>query len=259
MMKNWMCDRARGTVLIIHGAGEHHGRYEWVIQYLNQLRFHVVSGDLPGHGRTRGKRGHIDTFDQYINTVYEWYKEAASYELPVFLFGHSMGGLVAIRTLMEKYMPIKGIILSSPCLGLYEYPSKAADVAAKMFHRIAPTFKAKSGIRASRVTRSPEARAAYEKDEFNVSVVTARWYQETLKAIKRSFFEADRFPNVPLLVMQAGEDYIVDKYAAHRWFNRIETADRSMKEWKGLYHELLNEPEREEVFQFMMNFINQRL
>ncbi|WP_370514447.1 lysophospholipase [Alteribacillus sp. YIM 98480] len=259
MMKNWMCERARGTIMIIHGAGEHHGRYDWVIQYLNKQRFHVISGDLPGHGRTRGKRGHIDHFDQYIDAVYGWYKEAASYELPVFLFGHSLGGLIVIRTLMEKYMPVKGVILSSPCLGLYEYPNKFADVATKMFHRITPTLTAKSGLRAARITRDPDVRAAYEKDELITSVVTARWYQETIKAMKVSMLEAERFPNVPLLLMQAGEDYIVDKHASHRWFNRLEISDRAMKEWKGLYHELLNEPEREEIFRFMMNFIHQRL
>nr|WP_240374976.1 alpha/beta hydrolase [Bacillus piscicola] len=258
-MKYWLSERARGTVLIIHGAGEHHGRYQWLIEQLKNQRFHVVSGDLPGHGTTRGKRGHIDRFEQYIETVYNWYKQAASYELPVFLLGHSMGGLICIRSLMEKYMPVKGIILSSPCIGLYEYPNKITEVGTKMLHRLTPTLTAKTGITAERITRDPEVRALYQQDELNINTVTARWYQEMIRAMKTCLHEAERFPDVPLLVMQAGQDYVVDKHAAHRWFNRLQTTDRSLKEWKGLYHELLNEPEREVVFRFMMTFIHQRL
>ncbi|MFB5663822.1 alpha/beta hydrolase [Alteribacillus sp. HJP-4] len=258
-MKNWMSDRARGTMVIVHGAAEHHGRYEWIIKQMVKQRFHVVAGDLPGHGRTRGKRGHIDSFDQYIDMVYAWYKEAASYELPVYLFGHSMGGLITVRSLMEKHMPVRGVVLSSPCFGLYEYPGRTAEFTTKIMHRLSPGFSGKTGIKAEKITRSPEARLAYQEDELNLSTVTARWYQEMLKAMKISLHEADRFPNVPLLVLQAGRDLIVDQYAAHRWFNRLETSDRSMKEWKGLYHELFNEPEREMVFRFMMNFINQRI
>ncbi|WP_246031557.1 alpha/beta hydrolase [Salibacterium salarium] len=259
MMKNWISERARGTVIIVHGAGEHHGRYEWIIDRLNHQGFHVVSGDLPGHGRTRGKRGHIDRFDQYIDTIYAWYKEAASYEVPVFLYGHSMGGLIAIRALMEKYMPVQGVILSSPCLGLYEYPSRMQEMATRMMHRLTPTLSSQSGLKAEYITRDPEVREAYQQDELNITTVTARWYQEMLKAMKTSMLHTERYPNVPTLVMQAGEDYVVDKHVTHRWFNRLEIADRALKEWDGLYHELLSEPEKEEVFRFMMNFIHQRL
>ncbi|WP_051302229.1 alpha/beta hydrolase [Salibacterium aidingense] len=258
MIKTWTSETPLAALVIIHGAGEHHGRYEWLIERLNNQGFHVISGDLPGHGRTRGKRGHIDSFDQYIDTVYAWYKEAAAFDVPVFIFGHSMGGLITIRALMEKYMPVQGVILSSPCLGLYEYPSKAAELAGKMMHRLAPSLRAKTGLRAEAVTRDEEARSLYEQDELIVSKVTVRWYQEMAKAMKISHLQSDRYPDIPTLVMQAGEDYVVDSFSTHRWFNRLEISDRALKEWKGLYHELLNEPEREEVFQFMMHFISQR-
>lgn len=258
-MKTWLVERPRATVVIVHGNGEHHGRYEWMIEQLNRQRFNVVSGDLPGHGRTRGKRGHVDSFDQYIEAVFSWYTEAAGYELPVFLFGHSMGGLITIRTLMEKRMRIRGVVLSSPCLSLYQQPGRMKDLSTKMLHRLKPTFSSKSGIQAADVTRNEEARASYETDEWNTSTVTVRWYQELIKAMKQSHVDALEFPDVSLLVMQAGVDLIVDKHATHHWFNKLEITDRSLREWKGLYHELLNEPEREEIFRFMMYFIHMRL
>lgn len=258
-MKKWNSEHAIGVVIIIHGAGEHHGRYRWVIDKFNKERLHVVAGDLPGQGQTRGKRGHIDSFDQYIDTIYNWYKEAAEYDLPVFLYGHSMGGLIAIRSMMEKHMPMKGVILSSPCLGLYEYPGKMKEWATKLLHRVTPTWGGESGIRTEYVTRSPEIREAYRNDELRVTKVSYRWYQELIKAMRISLMEAERFPDVPLFTMVSGDDYVVDKYAAHRWFNQLTTSDRSLKEWKGLYHELLNEPERDLVFRYVMRFIHTRL
>ncbi|MGY4689155.1 alpha/beta hydrolase [Salibacterium sp. K-3] len=259
MLKTWLTDNARGTIIIIHGAGEHHGRYRGWISRLNSSGFHVISGDLPGHGKTRGKRGHIDRFDQYIETLYSWYKEAASLHLPVFLLGHSMGGLITVRTLMEKYVPVQGVILTSPCLGLYDYPNKAADITAKMMHRVVPSWRSDSGVTAERLTRDSDTRAAYRQDDLIVSTVTLRWYKELTKAVKQSQLYTDRYPDVSTLVMQAGQDYVVDASAVRRWFSQLGISDCAYREWKGLYHELLQEPEREEVFRFMMHFVEQRL
>lgn len=246
-------------MVLIHGAGEHHVRYQAWINRLNSLGFHVVAGDLPGHGKTRGKRGHIDRFDQYIDAVYSWYKEAAALDAPVFLFGHSLGGLIAVRTLMEKHLPVRGVVLSSPCLGLADFPNRGKELTAKMMHRMAPSIRAESGITAERLTRDEETRAAFRQDDLIVSTVTLRWYRELTKAVKQAHLYPDYYPDVPTLVMQAGEDYIVDGSAVRRWFSQLRLSDCAYREWKGLYHELLHEPEREDVFRFMMHFVGQRL
>src|SRR4051812_32012453 len=88
-------------------------------------RFHIILGDLPGEGMTnRTPRGHIDYFDKYIIEVKDWVQAAYQYDLPVFLLGHSMGGLISIRLLQEEQLNVAGVILSSPCLGLVQAPSK---------------------------------------------------------------------------------------------------------------------------------------
>ncbi|GAK00480.1 LOW QUALITY PROTEIN: lysophospholipase [Geomicrobium sp. JCM 19038] len=258
-MRIWEAEQAIGVFVIVHGAGEHYGRYTWLIERLNREHFHVIAGDLPGFGRTRGKRGHIDHFEQYIDAVHHWYKEAVTYELPVFLFGHSMGGLSVIRTMMEKQLPVRGVVLSSPCLALYDPPNKALTAVAKGIHRIVPTFSVKSGIKTDHATRNEDVRSDFHKDELFVHTVSVRWYQEMQKAMKTSLDHAYEFPNVSLLLLQAGEDYLVEKTASHEWFNRLRIEDRSMREWRGLYHELFNEPEREDVFRFMLYFMWQRL
>ncbi|MBB6448065.1 lysophospholipase [Geomicrobium halophilum] len=258
-MRIWKCEDPIGVFVLVHGAGEHYGRYQWLIERLNREHFHVIAGDLPGYGRTRGKRGHIDHFNQYIDVASHWYKEAASFELPVFLFGHSLGGLIVIRTMMEKQLPVHGVVLSSPCLYLYDPPKKGITVFARGLHRLLPTFSMKSGIRGELMTRNPEMRTEFLKDELFVHHVTVRWYQELTKAMKSSLDHAYQFPNVPLLALQAGEDYLIDKGATHEWFNRLRIEDRAIREWRGLYHELFNEPERAEIFRFMLYFIWQRL
>ncbi|QQK77423.1 alpha/beta hydrolase [Salicibibacter cibarius] len=258
-MRIWKCENPIGVIVIVHGAGEHYGRYQWLIERLNKEHFHVVAGDLPGFGRTRGKRGHIDHFNQYIDSIHHWYKEAAVYNLPVFLFGHSLGGLGVIRTMMEKQLPVRGVILSSPCLHLYDPPKKGSTLLARGLHKVIPTFSMKTGIRVEQVTRDEETKRELLKDELYVHHVTVRWYQELAKAMKTSLEHAYQFPNVPLLTLQSGEDYLVDKRVTHEWFNRLRLEDRALREWRGLYHEIFSEPEREEVFRFMLYFIWQRL
>ncbi|OLO27638.1 phospholipase [Alkalihalophilus pseudofirmus] len=259
-MWKWECSQQpKGVIVIIHGAGEHHGRYGWLRKQWQQAGFHIVMGDLPGQGKTRGKRGHIDSFNQYIETVYEWYKEAALCGLPVYLIGHSMGGLISIRTLMEKRMEIHGVILSSPLLKLAEEPPKYKTMASKALHRLLPSVTAPSGLKTHLVTRNEEIREAYLIDELRVTKVSLRWYQEILKAMTLAKRNVSDFPNVPLLLLQAGDDRIVNSEAAKFWFDQLQTSEKWFKEWDGLFHELFNEPERDDVFRYAKTFVELHL
>lgn len=256
-MWKWEAEEPRGVIVSVHGAGEHHARYQWLANKWNEHGFDVVMGDLPGQGKTRGRRGHIQSFNQYIETVEEWIEEAKVKQLPILLFGHSMGGLVVIRTLMERpQLLVNGVILSSPCLGLSRPLPKTKELAAKVFHRIVPTFSANSGIRSEDATQNEEVRAAYLRDELRVQRVSIRWYQEIVKAMRLAHRYPENFPNVPLLVVQAGEDRIVNKYDVRDWFDQLPLTEKYYKEWDGLYHEVFNEPEREEVFRQAIGFVN---
>lgn len=257
ILEKRLVERPRGVVVLVHGSGEHYRRYEWLIHVLKRQHLHVITGDLPGHGETEGRRGHIDSFREYTDTVYEWYREAASFKLPIFMLGHSMGGLIVIRAVSERYMPVKGIILSSPALGLYEYPNRIRELSGRLAHRLMPGKALRTGIQAQYLTRNPDIRAEYQKDELVNDTVTVRWYQEMIRAMRVSLAQPESFPDTPLLVMQAGEDYIVDKEATVRWFNRLHTSERTIKIWNNLYHEILNEPEQERVVRYIIHFMNQ--
>lgn len=257
-MWKWEISEPRGVVVMIHGAGEHHGRYYWLAEKWNEHGFDVVMGDLPGQGKTRGRRGHIQSFQQYLDSVDEWLNEARTKQVPILLFGHSMGGLVAIRSVMERdNSQIHGLILSSPCLELSHPLPKAKKAASKVLQHVAPTFSVNSGIRSDRATRNQDVVEAYLNDPLKVSKVSARWYQELEKTMRLTRRYPEKFPNIPLLLLQSGEDFLVDKTASQEWFNHLILTHKSYKEWEGLYHELFNEPERDEVFRHTIGFVNQ--
>lgn len=259
-MWKWEAENAKGTVVIVHGAAEHHGRYRWLMEMFRLSGFHVVMGDLPGQGTTtRRKRGHIQSFDEYINEVADWVAAAKEYQLPTFLLGHSMGGLVVIRTLQEKRLPVDGVILSSPCLGLVTYPSKGLDLLSKVLNYVAPSMLFDSGLSVEVATRNEEVREMDKNDSLYVTKVSVRWYRELVKAMQLAYRNISKFPDIPLLLMQGGDDKIVDKVVVKEWFDQLPISEKVYKEWNKLYHEIFNEPERDHVFLYAKTFLDTQL
>ncbi|RFU68704.1 alpha/beta hydrolase [Peribacillus saganii] len=251
---------ARAVIVIIHGAMEHHGRYKWLSQMWCSAGYHVIAGDLPGQGMTtRSGRGHIDSFDQYIDEVKLWIEEAFTYDLPVFLLGHSMGGLIAIRTLQEEQINLAGVILSSPCLGLVTAPSKPLEAVSSVINIVFPKLRMESGLTIDMATRNAEVKEVDVNDTLYITKVSVRWYKELTASIKEAFERIPDFQDIPILLMQAGEDLIVDKKMVREWFNYTLCSEKQYKEWPGLYHEIFNEPERDDVFQYALSFVETRL
>lgn len=260
-MWKWEARDPRGVLVLVHGSGEHHGRYGWLIEKWRSNGFHVVMGDLPGHGANPIRRGHIDSFNEYIEAVYGWVKKAGTFDLPVFLFGHSLGGLIVARTLMEKKLSVSGVVLSSPCFGLFQPPPPPLRAFARAADIIAPKWR----IRIKKpggnplATRNKDRLNEDAKDPLIVAKISIRWYNELEKAIRSAKENMAKFPDIPLLIMQAGVDRIVDKDQVLRWFNGLSVKDRTYKEWSGLFHEIFNEPEREEVFSYAREFVDVHL
>ncbi|WP_064092713.1 alpha/beta hydrolase [Rossellomorea aquimaris] len=260
-MWKWETDQeAKAVIVIIHGAMEHHGRYGWLIEMWRASGFHVIMGDLPGQGMTsRSHRGHIDSFDEYIIEVKDWIQAAYAFDLPVFVIGHSMGGLVAVRFLQESHVNLAGVILSSPCLGLVKSPAKPVQLLSYGLNKFAPMVKFSSGLTIDMATRNADVREIDSNDSLYITKVSVRWYRELVHAIKLAFMNLTKMPDVPLLVLQAGEDKIVDKKAVKKWFNELSLSEMHYKEWPKCYHEIYNEPEREEIFEYSKTFIESRL
>jgi len=239
---------------------EHHGRYGWLIEMWRLAGFHVIMADLPGQGMTtRSRRGHIDSFDEYLIEVKDWIQAAYSYELPVFLLGHSMGGLISIRLLQEERLNLAGVILSSPCLGLVQSPSKFLDILSHLINVVYPSLRMNSGLTVQMATRNEDVREADSNDTLYVTKVSIRWYRELVTAIKEAFDGLEKTQDIPMLVMQGGDDKIVNKRTVKEWFNHVPLSEKRFKEWPKCYHEIFNEPEREEVFEYAKDFVHSQL
>lgn len=247
----------KGVFVIVHGAGEYHVRYKWTAKKLNELSYHVVIGDLPGQGLTEGPRGHVDSFSDYIQVVKKWITRAKTYQLPVILLAHSMGGLITIHLLMEqnkRYYP-EVVVLSSPCLGLVNEPSTSKEILSYVLNVTMPQLRFPSNVPRGAGTRDEWMRERDLQDGKMIRKVSVRWYRELKKAMKTALHETERFPDIPLFVMQAGNDLIVDKTSVKKWFNLLDITNKYYKEFEGLYHEVLNEPEKNEVLAHMLAFV----
>lgn len=250
----WLAPDQRGTVVLVHGTGEHYGRYEHVAAYLNDRGWSVFTGDLPGWGRSPGRRGHIDDFKRYVEAVDVWMRDAqdaAEEEQPLYIMGHSLGGLVATRFVQSCDRPgeITGLILTSPCLELkLSVPAWKAQLA-QWLDRVWPTLAMPNGISPDQVSRDPAVQAAYRSDPLNYAKVSVRWYQELQRAMRLAWKERERI-EVPVLVMQAGDDTLVNADAVERFAAGI-PSNAEFQRWEGLRHEVLNEPEKEQVLERM--------
>ncbi|KOO46770.1 alpha/beta hydrolase [Priestia koreensis] len=255
-MWKWEAEYPRGVVVIVHGAAEHHGRYRWLIEMWRSIGMNVVMGDLPGQGLTTRRRGHIHSFEEYVKEIERWVEEAQGYDLPIFLLGHSMGALAVIRTLQERSLPIWGAMLSSPCLGLKEQPPSYMDVLSKGLNKLRPGMLFDSNLRIEDATRNPDIRETDMNDSLYVTKVSVRWYRELVEAMNQAFKNIEKLPDVPLLVMQGGDDKIVEKLIVKQWFDELDLSEKIYKEWPQLYHEIFNEPERDQVFLYAKSFVD---
>jgi lysophospholipase len=260
-MWKWEAEgEAKAVVVIVHGAMEHHRRYGWLIEMWRLSGFHVIMGDLPGQGMTtRARRGHIDSFDEYIFEVKDWIQAAYQFDLPVFLIGHSLGGLISIRLLQQEKLNLAGVVLSSPCLGLIHQPSKLVHLLSYGLNVIMPSLRFNSGLTIEMATRNEEVRDADKNDTLYITKVSVRWYRELNLAMKMAFEEIGKIEDIPFLVMQGGDDKVVNKQTVNKWFNIVPLSEKRFKEWPVCYHEIFNEPEREAVFEYAKDFCNSQL
>ncbi|MFD2371011.1 alpha/beta hydrolase [Brevibacillus sp. GCM10020057] len=252
MSYQWPAPEPKGAVVLVHGTGEHYGRYEHVAAFLNERGWSVFTGDLPGWGRSPGRRGHIDSFDQYIEAVHGWMAEARAAcgaAQPLYLLGHSLGGLIAVRYVQSAGSAgLTGLILTSPCLALkLEVPRWKARLA-RLLDSAWPTLAMPNGITADMVSRDEAVQAAYRTDPLNYGKVSVRWFQELQRAMEAAWQERAAIP-LPVLIQQAGDDSLIQADAVERFAASLPMAE--FHRWHGLRHEVLNEPEKEQVMQQM--------
>lgn len=248
---------ARGEVILVHGFGEHSGRYALLTEFLKAQGYAVSTYDHRGHGRSEGLPGHIEHFSDYEADLSRVVASVRSRDgnRKLFLMGHSMGGLVVLRYLATRNESLAGAVISAPLIGVASPVPAHKLLIARVAARFMPRLRLDNGLDPARLSRDPAIGQAYTADPLVNRQVSARWFFEATKAMEEVMKSAAQI-TLPVLVMQGSEDHIASVEATQRLFSRISSADKELALCPGLYHEIFNEPEKREIYERVTEWLN---
>ena len=253
-MRHWPLEKARAGVLLIHGFGEHSGRYSHVAEALGERGVETWATDLRGFGESHGRRACIGNFEDYLDDEAFAIEPVAQQREPLFLLGHSMGGLVCAQFALKRRAPLTGLILSSPALAFALKVPAWKSSAAALASRWLPNLRMPSGVNPKLLSHDPQVAKGIAKDPLAVWMASARWYTECLAAQAEAQAAAPSL-ELPLLSLAAGADAICDEAAAKRFHQAAGSTDKSWISYPGLYHEIFNEIGRAAVLRDLGEWI----
>lgn len=254
--KNYPCPMPKAVVALVHGLGEHCQRYGHVAAYFNARHFALLACDRRGHGLSGGKRGHAPNVDVLLDEIGHLVGEAQSRYpgIPVFLYGHSMGGNLVLAYTLKRHPAIAGVISTAPWIQLAFQPSAILVAVANLMRRVFPAFIQKNSLITEHLSRDKAVVEAYKKDPLVhdfISVSAATGMLETAAWLDAY---TGKFP-LPLLLMHGGADQITSSKASAAFAKRVE-GDITWHLWENFYHEIHNEPEKEEVLDVMTEWMD---
>lgn len=244
---------AHAIVLLLHGIAEHSGRYEHVGRRLADSGFDVIAIDQRGFGQSGGRRGHVDDWSQFGDDVEDQMNELKAMGLPIVLLGHSMGGLIATRYVVDERVQPDLLVLSGPALGA-EIPRRFR-IAAPLLGRIAPTLVIKEDGNPSLLSKDEAVGELFYADPLRVPYPTAALGWGLMKAIGEARAGINKV-TMPTLVMHGGDDRLVPANASEI-FETLSNAERIV--YDDLRHEIFNEAEGLEIVDEMITWINSQL
>jgi len=237
-------DQVNGIIQIIHGLGEHSGRYQHVVDALVPAGYIIYADDHRGHGKTatEADRGNVKDFSKFIKdqeAFTEVIRKEEGKELPLFLLGHSMGSVIAIRYVAEHYKKFKGVILSGA--GTRPGVGWLKRQIVKVMAILKPDKTTGSDL-AEAVSRDPEVVKEYKKDPLVLETYSAKFTNELFNAIKKAQAEISKIKR-PILIQSGSEDRLMQ--GVRFLFNNVVGEDKTLKIYEGLYHEVYNELEED--------------
>ena len=259
--ERWLAaGRPKASLVLSHGYAEHIGRYEHVLQPLAVNRFAIYAADHRGHGKSGGARALVDRFDRYVEDLDLVVNRARQEHggKPCYLVGHSMGGLIALRYALAHPDKIDALVLSAPAIQTSQEASRKEETALRLLAKIAPgapVVPVQEGVLSS----DPEVEARAKQDPlFYNGKVKARQAVELVDAGREVLNRAGQL-KMPLLILQGTDDGLVDPKGSERLYqltNNRPGVDTSLVMWPGMKHELLNEPDGEQVLGVIIAWLN---
>jgi alpha-beta hydrolase superfamily lysophospholipase len=248
---DWMPQNMRGGVVLMHGIGEHSGRYAHVVEFFNLREWAVRTYDHRGHGRSGGRRGDVpgnETAFQdaaiVISDFARVLKDHGINDAPL-LFGHSMGGLFAARFATARMAPLQGLILSSPALAL---PLSAAQkMLLAILTAVAPGLGVSTKLKTQYLSHDPAVAVAYHGDPLVHGKISARLLNCMRAAVNYAQVHAASL-DIPTLLVYAGQDHLVDARGSEQFFPRLANGLGTAHCYPDFYHEIFNEADKARVF-----------
>lgn len=249
-------DGAKAFLGIVPGYADHGARYRHVMGALAEHGIGSVAIDLRGHGRAAGARGFCERFDEFLDDARELRAllDQKAKGAPVFLFGHSFGGVVATLSAMDEPRPLRGLVLSAPFFGLALEVPRVKVAAGKVASRLYPKLSLPTGLSGAQMTHDPTRARDYDNDPLVFKNATARWFTEVSDAQQRLLARASRF-ELPLYMVFGGADPVASFAAGKRFFDTAGSADKTWDPREGLFHEVLNETSWKDVAESIAKWV----
>ncbi len=249
----------KALIILVHGIGEHSGRYKHVIEAFVQRNYAVYMHDHRGHGASQGVRGHIERFDYFVDDLHALVELAREQHsgLPAFMVAHSLGGLIAVHYALRYQAILEGLVLSGPAIQVGDDVSpvikKLSAVLAAVLPRlrIVPITKSDNPL-----SRDPVVAELVRADPLmDKGKVRARMGYEIMRSALNAVNRVGEL-TLPILIMQGDADRIVNPQGALHLYERVSSADKTLKLWPECRHEIFNELEKEEIIAFAADWLD---
>ena len=248
-------ENTKAVVILVHGLGEHVQRYLYWAGLFKKEGIGFLGVDLPGHGRSNGRKGVINNYslpsemiDILLTTCIKTFPGC-----PVYIYGHSLGGGIVLEYLLRKNPKIKGAIVTSPWLRLSFEPSKSKVLMASIMKYLFPGIVQSSGLNVKHISHDGNVVENYERDPLVHGKISVGLFDGAMTAARYSLEHASEL-KVPTLLMHGSDDQITSPEGSREFAGKSKMVE--LKIWEGGYHELHNEPFKDEVFKYIMNWIN---
>ena len=253
-------DQPKAVLVVIHGVGEHSDRYLNVVDNLVPEGYVLYAYDQRGHGKSPGQRGYLESWDEYRSDLKQFLDLVHQREpgLPVFMYGHSHGALIALDFLINESNNLSGALVSGSPLASDDAASPMLVAAAKILSRVWPTFSLDSPINPAQLSCDARVVQKYQDDPAVFKILTARWGTEYLKTQDEVRAQASKI-DVPILIIHGGEDSLCDPQGSQYLYEQVSSTDKTLKIYPSYFHEIHNEPGHITVIQDMNEWMSARL
>lgn len=247
------------VVCVVHGLGEHSGRYAQFARRLGEQGFTVCAFDQRGFGRSPGMRGYINSYAEMLADIDLFLRKTKTMfpNRKYFLYGHSMGGALVLNYALRRRPELAGVVSTGPWLRLVREPGLALMAILRMMNVIKPGLAQANGIDTSVLCRDPAIVAGYTEDPLVHDRISARLFVEASTAGRWALSNAQGW-TLPLLLMHGGADQLTSVAASREFASGIK-GDCTFRVWDGYYHELHNEPQNGEFYDFLVAWLNEHL